>query len=119
MAREQASGAKVQFNVYLPPDIVKQTKHRAIDEGASLSALVERAHKLLDHNRNHAVQSTTGNRRRGETTWVYGRHKQPCRRCGTHLETTTVGPPTRQRSLYFCPACQADGPTVDQSVTRP
>lgn len=84
-----------------------------------LIALVERAHRLLDHNRNHAVQSTTSNRRRGETTWVYGRHKQPCRRCGTHVETTTVGPPTRQRSLYFCPACQADGPTVDQSVTRP
>ena len=84
-----------------------------------LIALVERAHRLLDHNRNHAVQSTTGNRRRGETTWVYGRLNQPCRRCGTHVETTTVGPLTRQRSLYFCPACQADGPTVDQSVTRP
>lgn len=84
-----------------------------------LTALVERAHKLLDHNRNHAVQSTTGNRRRGETTWVYGRLNQPCRRCGTHVETTTVGPLTRQRSLYFCPACQAAGPTVDQSVTRP
>lgn len=43
---------KRQFNVYLPPELIRRLKHHAIDHGDSLSSLVERIFKqYLDRNR--------------------------------------------------------------------
>ncbi len=43
---------------------------------------------------------------RGRRTYVFERPGQPCRRCGTRIQTEEFGPPGQERRSYWCPRCQ-------------
>ena len=87
---------------------------------ATVAALVDRAHTLLDIGRRHAVQTTTGSQRWGETAWVHARSGLPCRRCGETLRVAMVGEAPRERTMFYCPRCQGGlAPTDDGRPQRP
>ncbi|MCP3782506.1 Fpg/Nei family DNA glycosylase [Micromonospora sp. A3M-1-15] len=69
-----------------------------------LPGTVTLAQRLLAANRGRWTQSTTGSLHRGQTSYVYGRRAQPCRRCGTAIRKEELG----ERVTYWCPACQPD-----------
>ncbi|MFG2107977.1 zinc finger domain-containing protein [Micromonospora chersina] len=69
-----------------------------------LAGTVGLAQRLLAANRGRWTQSTTGSLHRGQTSYVYGRRAQPCRRCGTAIRKEELG----ERVTYWCPACQPD-----------
>ena len=85
-----------------------------------LESLVGRIFRLLDVSRLHAVQSSTGSRRRGEEHFVHARSGRPCRRCGSPVRVAMTGPPTRERTMFYCPSCQGGlAPTDDGRPQRP
>jgi endonuclease-8 len=85
-----------------------------------VKAVAELAQKLVASNRGRWTQTTTGSLRRGQTSYVYGRRAQPCRRCGTAIQkadgvqganqTRLVGGVPKadqeERITYWCPRCQ-------------
>jgi endonuclease VIII len=79
---------------------------RPAGQVADLTALVTLARRLLDANKARVGQVTTGDSRRGETTWVYGRAGRPCRRCGTPVRSADQGSQPDERITYWCPRCQ-------------
>lgn len=80
-----------------------------VQEAGNLDRLVGLARELLWANRMHPAHVTTGDRRPGQRNWVYGRAGLPCRRCGTVIERSGIGPPGRDRVAYWCPHCQRPG----------
>ncbi|MEU8256278.1 DNA-formamidopyrimidine glycosylase family protein [Micromonospora inaquosa] len=75
-------------------------------EVPDLPGLVALAQRLLAANRGRWTQSSTGSLHRGQTSYVYGRRAQPCRRCGTAIRKEELG----ERVTYWCPVCQPERP---------
>ncbi|UGT77382.1 DNA glycosylase [Mycolicibacterium smegmatis] len=64
--------------------------------------VVQHARDMLWLNRSRWNRTTTGDTRNGRQLWVYGRAGEPCRRCGTLIQTDRGG----ERVTYWCPVCQ-------------
>ncbi|MBO3142623.1 DNA-formamidopyrimidine glycosylase family protein [Dermatophilus congolensis] len=71
-----------------------------------ITKILTKAHQLMTAALNHAVQSSTGSHRPGHNTYVHARSGHPCRRCGTTIRVHPIGPPTRERVMFYCPTCQ-------------
>jgi endonuclease-8 len=86
----------------------------------ALNGVVARARRLMTANLPHAVQTSTGIRREGENNYVHARSGRPCRRCGTPIRVAQIGPPTRERAMFYCPTCQGGlAPGDDGRPIRP
>ena len=74
-----------------------------------IDGMLTTAHRAIHANKDRAIRSLTGDLRPKQTSWVYGRAKQPCRRCGTRILKGQLGPtPLIQRDVYWCPRCQPE-----------
>ncbi|MEU7585046.1 DNA-formamidopyrimidine glycosylase family protein [Micromonospora sp. NPDC049230] len=82
-----------------------------VGEVPDLPGLVSLAQRLLAANRGRWTQSSTGSLHRGQTSYVYGRRAQPCRRCGTAIRKEELG----DRVTYWCPVCQPEHPGPAES----
>jgi endonuclease-8 len=76
-------------------------------EVEDLPGLVDLSYRMLQANKDRPAQTSTGSTRRGETAYVVGRYRKPCRRCGTPIAKREQGVPPQQRETYWCPYCQA------------
>lgn len=75
--------------------------------------ILEISRRIMWANRNSPVRVTTGVRRAGETTYVFGRNNAKCRRCGTPIAKSTLGGVDAggeegelERIIWWCPHCQ-------------
>jgi endonuclease-8 len=57
--------------------------------------------QMLTHS---GLRRTTGRANNSERLWVYGRRNEPCRRCGSVIESRKQG--TEARISFWCPQCQ-------------
>lgn len=71
------------------------------------AALLELGARTIRANRDRVDRTFTGVALRGRTTWVYGRARRPCRRCGTPIRSGELGAAaSEERRTFWCPRCQ-------------
>ncbi|MFC7405310.1 DNA-formamidopyrimidine glycosylase family protein [Georgenia alba] len=75
--------------------------------GGLAPELVRTARHLMLRSARARTPTATGDLRR--TSNVHGREHRPCPRCGTPVERGTAASGTRERQMFFCPACQPPG----------
>lgn len=67
------------------------------------------ARRLMWTNKDEVKRVTTGVKRAGETTYVFGRNKKPCRRCTTLITKGFLGGQSDlERVIWWCPTCQPE-----------
>lgn len=93
--------SEVLFVERLHPRTPAGTLDRARSE-----ALVTHAVRLLRRNARVGAgrRNTTGRQAPGESLWVYQRTGQPCRRCGSPVQSAADAPLARR--VYWCATCQ-------------
>jgi endonuclease-8 len=86
---------------------------RPVREVPDLPAWVALSRRTMFANRDRPSRVFTGNTRKGQGKWVYGRAGEPCRRCGTRIITDSLGDPvspgqgSTDRIVFWCPRCQS------------
>lgn len=68
--------------------------------------LLDTARKLLLRGADQVVPNTTGDPRKGQTSYAHARSGRPCRRCGTIIRVAPVRKPPTERPAFYCPRCQ-------------
>ena len=70
-----------------------------------LETLIDIGRKVLAVSVRAGQRTTRGSLDPGARLWVYGRGGQPCRRCGTPIQSKKTG--LDARLTYWCPRCQS------------
>lgn len=83
---------------------IAPTRQVASLDDVLLRRVWRRARAVLQHSVRTGRRVTTGNLRRGQDLWVYGREGKPCRRCRTAIRRSVFS--DHARSIWWCPSCQ-------------